>query len=178
MNPRDEIAHLTPDLRRFARALALPDSEDRSEVADHLVQEAIVRALRTEWNARQSNLRLWLYATIIGLNRARLRSWATHSQGADDVEAVSRPAIALFGGRTLSVLQALDQLGCEEREALILIVLEGLNYAEACEAIKIARPTLIARLARARRALAESFDSAQVRDQRGRRARPHLRVVK
>jgi len=178
MNPRDELARLTPELRRYARGVVFPESEDRSEAADRLVQETIVRGLRVDWSGRQANMKIWLYATLTSLNRARLRGAQAHDHCAEETGANPRP-LASFGTRAPAIMQALDRMGCDEREALVLIAVEGFPYAEACEVLKIVRPTLIARLARARRFLAESLEFPHAQDNLGRRARsPHLRLVK
>jgi RNA polymerase sigma-70 factor (ECF subfamily) len=72
-------------------------------------------------------------------------------------------------------------LATEEREALLLVALEGFSYQEAAEIIGAPKATLIARLMRARAALA----AAQGLDPRSRpvhttpqRGAGYLRVVK
>jgi RNA polymerase sigma-70 factor, ECF subfamily len=177
MNVREEIARLTPGARRYARALAVADAEERGEIADQIVQEAIVRALRADWSGRHSNLRVALYVTISALNRARLRarSSARASSGEEASTARSSPAPALRGA---GVTQALDRLGYEEREALLLTAVEEFNYTQVCEILNVPRPTLIARLARARRGLAEEIDPVHAQDRSRRPQPPHLRVVK
>jgi RNA polymerase sigma-70 factor (ECF subfamily) len=111
--------------------------------------------------------------TINALNRSRLRASAARPSSGE--EPAGRASAALGG---VGVTQALDELGCDEREALLLVGLEELEYAEACEILNIPRPTLVSRLARARRAMAERIDPRQAQE-RGRRPQPpHLRVVK
>jgi DNA-directed RNA polymerase specialized sigma24 family protein len=85
------------------------------------------------------------------------------------------------GSRREAISKALDVLATEEREALLLVVLEGFNYQEAAEIIGAPKATLVARLMRARGALA----AAQGVDPRSRpafsaqqRSAGHLRVVK
>ncbi len=72
---------------------------------------------------------------------------------------------------------ALCALKLEEREALLLVSLEGLSHAQASRALKISRPILIARLSRAREKLPVNLQARSA----ARRAHPrpsHLRVVK
>jgi RNA polymerase sigma-70 factor, ECF subfamily len=72
---------------------------------------------------------------------------------------------------------ALLALALEEREALLLVVLEGLSYAQAARILKISRTVLVMRLAFARAALSET--PAAKTPSRPAKARPsYLRVVK
>jgi DNA-directed RNA polymerase specialized sigma24 family protein len=90
-------------------------------------------------------------------------------------------ALAKPGSRRDAISKALDVLATEEREALLLVVVEGFSYQEAAEIIGAPKATLVARLMRARGALA----AAQGFDLRSRpsptapqRAAGHLRLVK
>ena len=65
--------------------------------------------------------------------------------------------------------RAIDTLAAEQREALLLVVLEGMSYSEAAEVIGIPMGTLMSRLGRARAALKTLTGSAD---------EPRLRTVK
>jgi RNA polymerase sigma-70 factor (ECF subfamily) len=67
------------------------------------------------------------------------------------------------------VARAVDVLPEEQREALLLVVLEGLSYAEAAQVLGIPDGTLMSRLSRARAAL---------RGMTGFSEEPRLRTVK
>src|ERR1700742_4485205 len=60
-----------PALRRYARALTRD-----ADIADDLVQDALVRALRSEHLFHGGEVRSWLYTILTNLNRNRLRSLA------------------------------------------------------------------------------------------------------
>ena len=60
-----------PALRRYARAL----TRDR-DIADDIVQDTLVRALRSEHLFQGADVRAWLYTILTNLNRNRLRSLA------------------------------------------------------------------------------------------------------
>jgi DNA-directed RNA polymerase specialized sigma24 family protein len=60
-----------PALRRYARALTRD-----SDIADDLVQDTLVRALRSEHLFHGEEVRSWLYTILTNLNRNRLRSLA------------------------------------------------------------------------------------------------------
>ena len=65
--------------------------------------------------------------------------------------------------------RAIETLPAEQKEALLLIALEGLSYQEAADILKIPLGTLMSRLGRARAAL---------RAATGTPSEPHLRTVK
>jgi RNA polymerase sigma-70 factor (ECF subfamily) len=175
MNVREEIARLTPGLRRYSRALVVAEPDERAEIADHLVQEAILRALRADWSGRHSSLKI-SHVTINALNRTRLRG---RPPRADAASPAARPSgqPGPGGDRGRGVTRGLDSLAADEREALLLVALEQLDYGQTCEILNVPRPTLISRLARARRALAERVEpTAQDRAKRAQSS--YLRVIK
>src|SRR3979411_3520775 len=68
---RNGVEAAIPALRRYARALTR-----NPELADDLVQDTLVRALRSEHLFHGGELRSWLYTILTNLNRNRLRSLA------------------------------------------------------------------------------------------------------
>ena len=66
-----DIEAAIPALRRYARALTRD-----AETADDLVQDTLVRALRSEHLFHGGDVRSWLYTILTNLNRNRLRSLA------------------------------------------------------------------------------------------------------
>src|ERR1700719_1211570 len=66
---REQIEAAIPALRRYARALTRD-----AEAADDLVQDTLVRALRSEHLFHGGDARAWLYTILTNLNRNRLRS--------------------------------------------------------------------------------------------------------
>jgi RNA polymerase sigma-70 factor (ECF subfamily) len=65
--------------------------------------------------------------------------------------------------------KAIEALAGEQREALLLVVLEGLSYSDAAEVLGIPMGTLMSRLGRARAALRIATGAAE---------EPRLRTVK
>src|SRR3972149_6780020 len=68
---QQSIEAAVPALRRYARALTRD-----AELADDLVQDTLVRALRSEHLFHGGDIRSWLYTILTNLNRNRLRSLA------------------------------------------------------------------------------------------------------
>ncbi|HWG07144.1 MAG TPA: RNA polymerase sigma factor [Beijerinckiaceae bacterium] len=181
MSLKEDIEKLAPGLRRFARALVQHTPDDPHDVADELVHETIVRALRIERNWRVANAKIWLYATLANLNHGRLRTHISIGRGwrgqasAPDGGAVHASA----SGRSQGISHALDALPVEEREALLLVVLEGFNYNQAADVLGVPRSALAARVARARHFLTEHLDAALPIEARNRAKHPeYLRLVK
>src|ERR1700679_1112382 len=68
---RQSVEDMIPALRRYARALARD-----ADVADDLVQDTLVRALRSEQLFLGGDVRSWLYTILTNLNKNRRRSLA------------------------------------------------------------------------------------------------------
>jgi predicted DNA-binding protein (UPF0251 family) len=69
---------------------------------------------------------------------------------------------------------ALLDLGLDEREALLLVALEGFDYGQAARILKISRSVLVGRLARARAALSETVPVERAAGQ----SAPHLSTAR
>ena len=151
-----------PALRRYARALTRD-----AEIADDLVQDTLVRALRSQHLFHGGDVRSWLYTILTNLNRNRLRSLArrpaVQSIGDNDASDMSGPEA---GGRDIE--RALAALVEDQRSALLLVVLEGLSYREVAEVQGVPIGTVMSRLARARAQIRSYLDGE----------RPALRRVK
>jgi len=158
---RDQIEAAIPALRRYARALTRD-----TETADDIVQDTLVRALRSEHLFHGGDVRAWLYTILTNLNRNRLRTLSRRpvvTQIKDNDAATGGPE---SGSRDIT--RALDELAEEPRAALLLVVLEGLTYREVAEVQGVPIGTVMSRLARARTQIKSYLDGE----------RPALRRVK
>jgi RNA polymerase sigma-70 factor (ECF subfamily) len=149
---RQSVEATVPALRRYARALTRD-----AELADDLVQDTLVRALRSEHLFHGGDVRSWLYTILTNLNRNRLRSLARRPSISpiDDNDA---PDLAgpEAGGRDIE--RALATLVDDQRTALLLVVLEGLSYREVAEIQGVPIGTVMSRLARARMQIKNYLD--------------------
>ena len=161
-NFRTLVEAAIPALRRYARALTRD-----ADIADDLVQDTLVRALRSEHLFHGGEIRSWLYTILTNLNRNRLRSLARRPSLAsiDDNDAPDMPGPEA-GGRDIE--RALASLVEDQRAALLLVVLEGLSYREVAEVQGVPIGTVMSRLARARAQIKSYLDGE----------RPALRRVK
>jgi RNA polymerase sigma-70 factor (ECF subfamily) len=140
---RQRIEATIPALRRYARALTRD-----TEMADDIVQDTLVRALRSEHLFYGGDVRAWLYTILTNLNRNRLRSMSRRPtlMPINDGDA----SINGSDGGSRDIDRALDDLSEEQRAALLLVVLEGLTYREVAEVQGVPIGTVMSRLARAR----------------------------
>jgi len=164
----DEVEAAVPALRRYARALTR--DVDR---ADDLVQDTLERAIRKRALWRPTGpLQAWLFRMLLNIYRNDLRGQrrrgdhlALDAMGIEPSTPAAQPghlALAEVG-------RALGQLPDEQREALLLVVIEGTSYADAAGILGIPAGTLMSRLGRARAAL---------RGLTGAGDEPRLRTVK
>ncbi len=148
---RKALSDLTPQLRRYARALTTGQAAP-CELADDLVQATLMRALGARFVGSSADLKVRLYATVTQLNRevvlTRLEARAAGAGGP-----------ALGGGASFPpqgqtrLASALMSLGLEAREPLLLVALEGFDYAEVARILRVSRQVVISRLTQARTAL-------------------------
>lgn len=148
----DEIEACIPALRRYARALT-----PSAEIADDLVQDCIERALRKSrlWQPKGA-LKSWLFTIMLNIYRNDLRSAKRNIRLVQIDETMPEPSVPPPQGERLALAetaQALEQLPEEQREALLLVVLEGMSYIEAADILNIPKGTLMSRLGRARQTL-------------------------
>lgn len=150
----EDLTALLPRLRRFARGLA-----QNSADADDLCQQTIERALkaRDQWH-EGTRLDAWVYRIMrnqwIDEIRARTRRSQTFAHadegmniGTDgDRDAENRVELG-------NVERAMKRLPEEQREAVVLVMVEGFGYREAAEILGIPQGTLTSRLGRGREAL-------------------------
>jgi len=163
----DEIESHIPALRRYARAL----TRNRDQ-ADDLVQDCLERAIAKKrlWQPTGS-LKAWLFRILLNLFRNELRrDRVAPATSLDDLTIEPATPAAQTGRVALAeVARAMEKLPGEQREALLLVVLEGMSYAEAAHVLEIPQGTLMSRLSRAR---------ATLKHLTGEGDEPRLRTVK
>ncbi|MDB5375035.1 MAG: polymerase sigma-70 factor, family protein [Belnapia sp.] len=148
------IAAEIPRLRRFARVLTRG-----SDQADDLVQETLLRAIAAQAQFEPgTNLRAWLFTILRHARAANVRRAAR----SPIMEAETLPEAAVSGGQEerqsmRDVSNAFRLLAPIHREALWLVVVEGLDYAEAARILNVPPGTLRSRLSRAREALRQGI---------------------
>jgi RNA polymerase sigma-70 factor (ECF subfamily) len=155
---RSQLVELMPRLRRFALGLTGSSAD-----ADDLVQSTLERALAKldQWQPG-TRLDSWLYRIAQNLWIDQVRTQRTRGT-AVDVEALE--GVAGSDGRVTNeqrltvrdTRRALAGLPDEQRAVLLLVAVEDLSYAEAARVLDVPIGTVMSRLSRARRALAEKL---------------------
>jgi RNA polymerase sigma-70 factor, ECF subfamily len=140
---RQKVEAAIPALRRYARALTRD-----ADIADDLVQDTLVRALRSEHLFEGDEIRSWLYTILTNLNRNRLRSLARRPV-LSSIEENDAPDLTGPGAGGRDIERALAILVEDQRTALLLVALEGLSYREVAEVQGVPIGTVMSRLARA-----------------------------
>jgi len=150
-NVHEQIVTLLPRLRRFARNLTRNPHD-----ADDVVQIALERALTRldQWH-RDARLDSWMFKIVRNAWIDELRSRARRDKvfvGAEAGDSVGTDSMAREAD-LLSVQSAMARLPEDQREAVSLVLVEGLPYREAAEVLDVPIGTLTSRLARGREAL-------------------------
>jgi RNA polymerase sigma-70 factor, ECF subfamily len=152
---REEILALIPRLQRFARAL----THDVVS-ADDLVQDCLARALEKihMWEPG-TDLRAWLFTILYRQHITNLRRDARQhdylkSQESDLKMALSPNQTAHLELRELE--RALAALPAEQRTVLLLVGLDGMEYAEAAAVVNTPLGTVRSRVARGRESLRQA----------------------
>lgn len=149
---RDAMLGAIPSLRAFAISLT-----HNMDYADDLVQDAIVRA----WAAIDrfepgTNMTAWLFTILRNSFFSQRRYNHRHLEDPDGLYAnrLRTPPDQEAGCDLQDMLAALAKLSVEQREALLLIVAEGLFYEDAAQVCGVAIGTVKSRVARGRERLA------------------------
>jgi len=136
-----------PRLRRYARALTR-----NPERTDDLVQDTLERAIVKEhrWQPG-TNLRAWLFTLMhnqhVNTVRRNVRDGQTVeiTSMSNGLTATTDPTAS----RQLHELErALAQLSVDQREAILLVGLEGLSYEDAAAILSVPVGTVRSRLSR------------------------------
>jgi|SRR5690606_23743014 RNA polymerase sigma-70 factor (ECF subfamily) len=153
---KTELVALMPRLRGYAMALTGSAVE-----ADDLVQDALLRAWRFRDSFQEgSNLTAWMCKI---LRNTFYTAAVARRRTVQDVEGKFAARLACGPDQEWRVqygemLDALEELTPEARDALLMVVAAGLSYEEAAEIAGCPIGTLKSRVNRAREHLAELVD--------------------
>jgi RNA polymerase sigma-70 factor (ECF subfamily) len=158
---------LFDSLYNFARWLV----RNRSDAED-LVQETYRKALLSFASFQpNTSFRAWIFRILKNTflsSRSRLEQRMTVAMDSEEVgperavESETPETILIERSNRQLVQRAIDELPAHYREALLLCEVEEMSYQEIAEILSIPIGTVMSRLARARRAIRESFRSGPV----------------
>ncbi len=153
LHPKDELVEHLSALRAFALSLTR-----NGAAADDLVQDTIVKAwTHIDGFTQGTNLRAWLFTILRNTfysDRRKAKREVPDTDGLFAARLSQKPdhdgRLALADFRA-----AFEQLGDEQREALILVGASGFSYEEAAGMCNCAVGTIKSRANRGRKRLAE-----------------------
>jgi RNA polymerase sigma-70 factor (ECF subfamily) len=155
---RHQMVQLLPRLRRFAIALTGSAAD-----GDDLVQDTLERALKN-LHAWEPGTRLdsWMFRiaknrfidTRRSLSRRKTETLdMVEESAATDGEQAMQSHLALQ-----DTAKALRALPLDQRQAVALVLVDGLSYREAADILDIPIGTLTSRISRAREALIAALE--------------------
>lgn len=155
---RRDIVAAVPSLRRYARALLREPAD-----ADDLVQDCLTRAIdRLHLWTPGTNLRAWLFTILHNQHVNTARRRARRPDGIAMNDSGVEPAAGLAAQEDRHALRDMDRalaaLDEDQRQAVLLIGLEGLTYGEAADVLDVPLGTVMSRLSRGRRRLRDLMD--------------------
>lgn len=131
-----------------------------ADVADDLVQDTIIKAIRNANSLREiDKMNSWLFTILSNCWRDYLR----RQKPTDDIDECiftddDSPELAQERQNITDIVQqAVATLPQGQRQVLSLVDLEGFSYAEVAEIVGIPAGTVMSRLNRARKALSEQL---------------------
>ena len=168
---RRQLLESIPRLRRYARTLTFDTA-----AADDLTQHTLERALQRwrQFDPRRE-MGVWLLsiahnAHLDGLRRDS-RMAVTDPLELQQAQDAKGGDLGADVGLRMDLQAALALLPPEQREALLLVCVEQLSYAEVAEVMNIPMGTVMSRVCRARAVLRRFLDGS------ARPAMPALRRV-
>ena len=149
-----ELLALLPRLRRFAHSLSHNTAD-----ADDLCQVTIEKALnaRAQWEPG-TRMDSWMYRIMrnawIDTARARARAAQTFVAEEEGATIMGDSAANVEAGVVRGeIAGAMNALPDDQREAVALVLVEGMAYKDAAAVLDIPMGTLTSRLGRGRQAL-------------------------
>jgi RNA polymerase sigma-70 factor (ECF subfamily) len=148
-----QLLNIVPDMRAFARFLVRNPTD-----ADDLVQDAIVRALRSyDQFDLGTNIKAWAFTILRNTRLNEMRKRRLESLEEPGIILPPTPANQLQSVELREVLAVLATLSPVHREVLTLVRAGGFSYEEAAQVMKCKLGTIKSRLNRADIALRDAL---------------------
>jgi RNA polymerase sigma-70 factor (ECF subfamily) len=148
----DQLLAFAPDLRKYARSLCYD-----TEAADDLVQETFLRAWASAGSFESgTNLGAWLFTILRNgfLSDRRKRGRVVEDPDGAHAARLQTPPAQESHLERQDLVHALTRLHDDQRDALLLVAVQGLSYEDAALACSCPIGTIKSRVQRARTRLA------------------------
>jgi RNA polymerase sigma-70 factor (ECF subfamily) len=150
-----QLLNIVPDMRAFARFLVRNPTD-----ADDLVQDAIVRALKSSHQFDLgTNIKAWAFTILRNTRLNNIRNRRFEGLDEQGMELIPAPANQLHSVELREVLAVLANLAPVHREVLTLVRASGFSYEETAQIMKCKLGTIKSRLNRADAALRAALGS-------------------
>ncbi len=154
-NIKNKIEQLRPRLYRLALAWC-----HKPELADDLVQETMFKALKKHHQLQKDkSIDSWMFSILNNCLRDHYRK-EKDTDNIDDLIIIDDVTpVTHFENKTIvdCVRAAVATLPLGQKQVVTLVDLEELSYAEVAEKLEIPIGTVMSRLCRARKALANKL---------------------
>lgn len=137
--------------------IAFKWSQNQSDAQD-IVQNACVKLVKALKQYRgDSEFTTWLYQVVLNTAKDYFRSQAKHK----DPQRISKPSEYKADDKVLAqqVLDKINDLPEQEKEALVLVSFKGVSHAEAAKICNCAESTISWRVHEARKKLASLMEN-------------------
>ena len=157
---RQKVLHILPDIRRFAISLA----GNRFD-GDDLLQATVERVL-SKGVPENADLKYWMFRVarnkwIDEIRSKKVRLDAASKEIVTMKEPVDSESQMIDRITLASIIQKIQNLPEDQRIVLTLVAIEGYSYRAVSELLEIPIGTVMSRVSRARKALADGLDTIQ-----------------
>ena len=151
-----DIIQILPALRRFAFALTRSQAD-----ADDVLQATVERLIEREL-PKGAVLSKWAFRVCRNIwideyRRRQVRARASSEDILTGAAIIDGEKVIMDRIRLSEVFEAMGKMPEDYRAALALVAIEGFSYADSAEALGVPIGTIMSRVARARKILAEQF---------------------
>lgn len=158
LNLKAKLVKELPRLRRFAHGLTgnTPDADD---LVQSLVEKLLTKEQQTSLGTGEQEPEVpWLLRVCKNLWIDQLRTNANRAQLQEQNQEQIQPKQEQSGPQDDNmnhIALAIEQLNDEQKQLVVLVIVEGYSYAEAAQTLDIPVGTVMSRVARARGKLME-----------------------
>lgn len=159
-NVRQELVALLPRLRRFAYALS-GSLEEAEDVVQSACEKALTRLHQFEPGSRLDSWMFQIVRTtwIDKVRYARRRETTSDTSTLENLHFDARIEQQTEAREHLAIIRdQIAKLSEDQRTVLGLVTVDGMSYQNAAQTLGVPIGTIMSRLARARRKLAEAID--------------------
>lgn len=156
----NELIAILPRLRRFAISLT-GNAADADDLLQMVVERILKRGMPEGAHMLKWGFRICRNLWIDELRARKVRQHIAVEEMNVDIWGEDGEQTAMAKLTLQEVDKALGTLPNDQRAAICLVSIEGLSYVEAADTLEVPVGTIMSRVSRARRTLADIFETAE-----------------